>query len=82
MELRHAGDQAGVIVVMWEGPCHCMRGDCPLKPWGGGLKSGCWGLGWVHVDPRKKHEVAWVMMKGSHLSREVPLGGVKVVRLG
>lgn len=38
--------------------------------------------GWVLVDPRMRHAVAGVVVRGSHLGREVPLGIVEAVRVG
>lgn len=38
--------------------------------------------GRVLIDPRMWHAVARVVVRGSHFSREVPLGVVKAVRIG
>lgn len=59
-------------------------GRLPVEAMGRRAEVGVLGSppGWVFIDPRMWHAMARVMVRGSHLSREVPLRVVKAVRIG
>lgn len=59
-------------------------GGLPVEAMGRRAKVGVLGTPprWVFIDPRMWHAVARVVMRGSHLSREVPLRVVEAVRIG
>lgn len=84
IKVGHVGDQTGVIVVdvgralsphVWGLPIEAMGRRAEVRV--------LWAPpGWVLIDPRMWHAVARVVVRGSHFSREVPLGVVEAVRIG
>lgn len=84
IKVGHVGDQTGVIVVdvgralsphVWGLPIEAMGRRAEVRV--------LWAPpGRVFIDPRMWHAVARVVVRGSHFSREVPLGVVEAVRIG
>lgn len=84
IKVGHIGDKAGVIMVDVGRALSPHVGRLPIEAMGGRAKVRVLGPppGRVLVDPRMRHTVARVVVRGSHLSREVPLGVVEAVRIG
>lgn len=84
IEVGHVGDQAGVIMVDVGRALSPHVGGLPVEAMRRRAEVGVLGPtpGWVLVDPRMRHAVARVVVRGSHLGREVPLGIVEAVRIG
>lgn len=84
IEVGHIGDQAGVVMVdVGRALSPHVRG---LSVEAVGRRTEVRVLGpaprWVLVDPRVRHAVAGMVVRGSHLGWEVPLGVVEAVRVG
>lgn len=84
IEVGHVGDQTGVIMVDVGRTLSPHVGGLPIEAVGRRAKVRVLGTppGRVLIDPRMWHAVSRVVVRGSHFSREVPLGVVKAVRIG
>lgn len=83
IKVGNVGNQTGVIVVDVGRALSPHVGGLSVEAMGRRAKVGMLGAppGWVLIDPRMWHAVARVVVRGSHFSREVPLGVVKAVRI-